>query len=135
MPTERSLANLVTFEKGKSGNPKGRPKGSQSISTILKKMLELDVDYIDLEGNRQTITAKEAIATNMILTATRASKLENRLKATDMIIDRIEGKPKQYIEQRDIAQTNEEAINQLKEIAKQEGISFEELCEREGIEL
>lgn len=36
--TENSLANLVPFEKGVSGNPKGRPIGAKSKSTIIHEI-------------------------------------------------------------------------------------------------
>jgi len=32
--------NLIPFKKGESGNPNGRPKGSQSFSTLYRKAIE-----------------------------------------------------------------------------------------------
>jgi hypothetical protein len=34
-----SKEDLILFEKGKSGNPNGRPKGSKNRSTIIKELL------------------------------------------------------------------------------------------------
>lgn len=34
------LVNLKPFKKGQSGNPKGRPKGSFNMSTLIKEMLD-----------------------------------------------------------------------------------------------
>jgi hypothetical protein len=36
------LDNLKPFEKGESGNPNGRPKGSKNRSTIAKYWLEVN---------------------------------------------------------------------------------------------
>ena len=47
---ENSLANLKSFEKGKSGNPGGRPKGGVSLLTELKKKLE-DPAVMDTVAN------------------------------------------------------------------------------------
>ena len=37
--TEKRLANLVPFEKGVSGNPKGRPIGSKNKKTIFQEVM------------------------------------------------------------------------------------------------
>jgi hypothetical protein len=43
-PTKRRLTPPGTpFEKGKSGNPKGRPKGARGLSGLLKEALEVRV--------------------------------------------------------------------------------------------
>lgn len=43
---ENSLKNLNVFQKGKSGNLKGYPKGRKNRSTVAKKLLELKVDKL-----------------------------------------------------------------------------------------
>ncbi len=43
-PTKRRLTPPGTpFEKGKSGNPRGRPKGARGLSGLLKEALEVRV--------------------------------------------------------------------------------------------
>jgi|JI6StandDraft_1071083.scaffolds.fasta_scaffold19988_3 heat shock protein HspQ len=39
-----SLANLNKWTKGTSGNPAGRKLGSKNIATIVKELLEQDID-------------------------------------------------------------------------------------------
>jgi hypothetical protein len=36
------LDNLIPFEKGESGNPNGRPKGSKNRSTIARRWMEVN---------------------------------------------------------------------------------------------
>jgi hypothetical protein len=47
------------FKKGQSGNPKGRPKGSRSLATILNRALRERV-IINEGGRRKTVTKLEA---------------------------------------------------------------------------
>jgi hypothetical protein len=53
------------FEKGQSGNPKGRPRGSRNATTLLKEALNEQV-IITENGRRRTITKKEAIVTQIV---------------------------------------------------------------------
>ncbi|MEQ8903426.1 MAG: DUF5681 domain-containing protein [Roseovarius sp.] len=48
------------FQKGQSGNPKGRPKGSKNISTILKEQLYRKVTITE-NGRHKQITVIDAI--------------------------------------------------------------------------
>jgi len=47
------------FQKGRSGNPAGRPKGSVSLATILERELHLKVVIVE-KGERRVITKLEA---------------------------------------------------------------------------
>jgi len=47
------------FKKGQSGNPKGRPKGSRGLATILNRALSERV-VINEGGRRKTVTKLEA---------------------------------------------------------------------------
>lgn len=47
------------FKKGRSGNPKGRPKGSLNVAAVLARTLRESV-VINENGQRKTITKMEA---------------------------------------------------------------------------
>ena len=49
------------FQKGTSGNPKGRPKGSQNLSTIFRKVINQKV-VIKENGIKKKVTKGEAVA-------------------------------------------------------------------------
>ena len=85
---QRQLANLKPFKKGQSGNPNGRPKGTFSLITILKKKLQelkegSDRTYAELLVER---IVKDAIADG------DDSQIKN-------ILQYIEGMPKQTVRQ------------------------------------
>ncbi len=71
------------FKPGESGNPKGRPKGSLNLKTILKKLLaEQDVD-----GQWANPIAKKLL---------QKAFNDDDYRAIVEIIDRIEGKAKEH---------------------------------------
>jgi hypothetical protein len=47
------------FKKGQSGNPKGRPKGSFNLATVLARTLREEV-IVNEGGQRKTVTKLEA---------------------------------------------------------------------------
>src|SRR5712671_6804320 len=48
------------FKKGQSGNPRGRPKGSQSAARLARRILNEKI-VIKENGKRRTITRREAM--------------------------------------------------------------------------
>ncbi len=48
------------FVKGQSGNPKGRPRGSKNLSTLLEQALDETVTIRE-SGSRRTISKREAM--------------------------------------------------------------------------
>jgi len=86
--------NLIPFEPGKSGNPRGNYKGTEHSSTRLKRLLHLTQNLANpITGEKEDFTVLEQIDIQMIQKA-RAGDL----KAINLLLDRLEGKPKESID-------------------------------------
>ena len=48
------------FKKGQSGNPRGKPKGAKSMSTVARELLDGEIS-LTLNGRVKRITRREAI--------------------------------------------------------------------------
>jgi len=81
------------FKKGQSGNPKGRPKGSKSIRSIIKKYLEKEINHKNpLTGKDENLSVQD----HMILTAI-AKAISGDDRAREDVLNRLYGKPKEHI--------------------------------------
>ncbi len=56
------------FKSGKSGNPKGRPKGSRNFLTLLEKELGQPI-VVNENGKKKTITRMQAMVKRMVADA------------------------------------------------------------------
>lgn len=88
MANEQNLKE--PWKKGQSGNPKGRPKGAISISSLLKKVLDrkITVKEIELTGEKD---CKKKVQ-ELIAMKLASEALNGNVQAAKEIFDRIEGK-------------------------------------------
>ncbi|MGA7136449.1 MAG: DUF5681 domain-containing protein, partial [Terriglobales bacterium] len=61
----RSPPEATRFQKGISGNPRGRPKGSLNVATVLTRTLREKV-VINENGRRRTVTKLEAALKQLV---------------------------------------------------------------------
>jgi hypothetical protein len=53
------------FHKGRSGNPKGRPKGSKNLATLLTEALDEKVQVTE-DGKRRRVTKRELVIRQLV---------------------------------------------------------------------
>jgi uncharacterized protein DUF5681 len=68
------------FQKGRSGNPSGRPRGKKNMATLLNDALNGSVVVVE-NGRRKRITKREAIVTQLVNKSASAD-----LKATQIVL-------------------------------------------------
>lgn len=90
------------FQPGQSGNPKGRPPDEDCWAGAIKKVMdstEVNIVLTNEEGKEKRYHAisKKGTIKNAIIGMMTAKALNGDLKATDMIMDRLEGKPSQHV--------------------------------------
>jgi len=85
------------WSKGQSGNPAGRPKGSISVVTELKKKLE----ETPKEGNPE----KKRYVDMLVIKVIEKALADGDVSMIKDMIDRIDGKPRQSLDLSGMQQT------------------------------
>jgi hypothetical protein len=91
------------FKKGRSGNPKGRPRGSKSATTILKNAL-LEEVTATMNGHKRTLSKYEAIIIRLVNKA-----LEGDHRAIEYLLAKIPVLGKEFAEINQSGGLSEEA--------------------------
>lgn len=103
------LDNLKPFEKGESGNPNGRPKGTKNRSTIAKYWLEVNQNLKNpLTGENETMSQEDLMTLALIKKAR-----EGDVNAYKALMDSGYGSPVQQIEQETRVDINSFSIRDL----------------------
>jgi hypothetical protein len=81
------------FKKGESGNPRGRPKGSKNLTTLIKRELDSRIT-VEQNGKKRKIRRKEALVKSFVNDA-----LMGKDRPREKIFDFIERAEKADVEQ------------------------------------
>ena len=88
------------FQKGESGNPKGRPVGSKNRSSIAKRWLSVEQDLKNPLTSETESMSQEDLMTLALIKKAR----EGDTQAYQKLMDSAYGQPIQQIEQTNIEQ-------------------------------
>lgn len=101
------------FEKGRSGNPRGRPKSSKNLATLLTAALDQRISVSE-NGRRRRITKREAVVAQLVNKSAGAD-----LKAMSMLIGMLQQIERQAeaatAEPRDLTEADELILQSLAE--------------------
>jgi hypothetical protein len=93
-----SKEDLIPFEKGKSGNPAGRPKGSLNRATIAKKWLTFNEDAKNpITGDSEKMSQEDIMTLALIKKARKGD-----VHAYNALMNSGYGAPKQELEVTDV---------------------------------
>jgi uncharacterized protein DUF5681 len=99
------------FKKGRSGNPKGRPRGSKNLPTLLTEALNEHVIVGEYERRRK-ITKREVIVMQLV---NRSAKADLRaIKILLDILQEIERRTEPASAETSFGPVDEKIIEQLK---------------------
>jgi hypothetical protein len=99
------------FQKGQSGNPRGRPPGAKNLSTLLNEALDERVVVTD-NGGRQRITKRQASFKQLVNEAAKGNF--RALKLLVDILQDIERRTEPQAEESSFSLADEKVIAQLK---------------------
>jgi hypothetical protein len=77
----RKPPRSTQFRKGRSGNPKGRPKGARNLKTIVLDELQERIALVE-NGRRKTVTKQQALIKRLM-----AESLQGDNKARALILN------------------------------------------------
>lgn len=83
------------FKPGQSGNPAGKKKGTKNLSTILRELVECEMDVIDPFTKK---TEKKKVSEILMLKLVKKGMNDEDLASIKEIFDRLEGKAAQRID-------------------------------------
>jgi hypothetical protein len=99
------------FKRGQSGNPKGRPRESKNLPTLLTEALNQRVIVAENDGRRR-ITKREAIITQLV---NRSAKADLRaIKILLDILQEIERRTEPEASESAFGSADKKVIEQLK---------------------
>jgi hypothetical protein len=99
------------FQKGQSGNPRGRPSGSKNLSTLLSEALNEPV-IVTENGKRRKISKRQAVITQLVNQSAKGDWRAAKI-LLDIVHD-IEGRTEPQTAENWISLADEKVIEQLK---------------------
>jgi hypothetical protein len=106
------------FAKGQSGNPKGRPKGSKNLSTLLDDALNESV-VVSEHGKRKRITKRVAVLKHLVNKAASGNHRAIQLLLSEMRW--VEGREQDSTPRQLFDEADREVIRQLYERFRSNG--------------
>jgi hypothetical protein len=100
------------YQKGQSGNPKGRPRGSRSSGTLLREILSERVEVRET-GRIRTVTKKELILRHAVNKAATGDP-----RAREFLLNRTPWLQKEFAEPRRPRMSDIEAFERAREILR-----------------
>ena len=87
------IENLKPFKPGQSGNPKGKAKGTVSITTVLRNIIEKRMKVTDpITSREKKLKIKEILALSLVKKA-----MLGDVRAMEAVLERLEGKAVQPV--------------------------------------
>jgi Family of unknown function (DUF5681) len=108
----RKPPKQTRFQKGKSGNPKGRPRGSRSSATLLREILSERVEVRE-NGSTRTVTKKELILRYAVNKAATGDS-----RAREFLLNRTPWLQKEFAEPKRSPLSDIEAFERAREILR-----------------
>lgn len=109
MPIQNEELNQ--FKPGESGNPSGRPRGTKNLSTILREMLQEEIE-VDVNGKKEKKTLSDVLVRKLLKKAN-----DGDVRAIQEVFDRTEGKAKQEVVSTNVNYNTELTQDEIKKIA------------------